>query len=120
MILMMMLPSIMKIGILLDFTINQDFIARVLCIRKDEPAVGCNGKCHLKKKLEEVSEPNQEKAPNHKVNRIKLIDDYITTSFLYEVKESVYVSRLVSAHKDSLYFLSLTADIFHPPQHSLL
>jgi len=33
-----------------DFVINQDFIAKTLCIQKEDQQ-GCNGKCHLKKQL---------------------------------------------------------------------
>lgn len=33
------------------FIVNQDFIARTLCIQKDNQQ-GCNGKCYLMKELE--------------------------------------------------------------------
>ena len=33
-----------------DFVVNQDFIAKTLCIQKEDQQ-GCNGKCHLKKQL---------------------------------------------------------------------
>ena len=35
-----------------DFIVNQDYIAKTLCIQKEEQK-GCNGKCHLRKELSE-------------------------------------------------------------------
>jgi hypothetical protein len=36
-----------------QFKFDQDFIAAVLCMNKNKPAAKCNGKCYLKKKMEE-------------------------------------------------------------------
>ena len=52
----------LKSAILLDFTINQDFISKTLCIKKDVVENTCNGKCHLSKQLEK-SEEQSEDAP---------------------------------------------------------
>ena len=45
----------------LEYAINKDFIANVLCINKDKPALKCNGKCHLKKELKKASDTNENK-----------------------------------------------------------
>jgi len=116
-----MLPSLMKFGILIDFTINQDFIAKVLCINKDEPDLGCNGKCHLKKKLKEVSKPDSEQqAPNPKNNRLEIVDNYIQMDCCNLSFKKVYETRQASEHRDLLYFNSFTVEIFHPPQSSFI
>ena len=49
---------------LVDFALNQDFIARVLCINRDEPASACQGKCYLKKELQKANheDPAQQKS----------------------------------------------------------
>lgn len=37
---------------LLEYAINQEYIAEVLCINRDRPDKGCNGKCYLMSQLE--------------------------------------------------------------------
>ena len=44
--------NINTLAIIGDFIINQDFIAKTLCIQK-EAQKGCNGKCQLRKELAE-------------------------------------------------------------------
>ncbi|ASZ13807.1 hypothetical protein KTO58_05125 [Chitinophaga pendula] len=36
-----------------EYELNQPFIARVLCENRDKPAMHCNGKCHLRKQLQQ-------------------------------------------------------------------
>lgn len=36
-----------------EYELNKTFIARVLCENRDKPAMHCNGKCHLKKQLQQ-------------------------------------------------------------------
>ena len=52
--------NINTIVIITDFIINQDIIAKTLCIQKEEQK-GCLGKCQLRKELNEASEqgPNE-------------------------------------------------------------
>ncbi len=45
----------------IEFYLNQDFIAEFLCINRDKPELQCNGKCHLSKMIE--SETDNEQAP---------------------------------------------------------
>ena len=47
------LPYLLNIAILVNFKINQDFIAEFLCINKEEPESTCYGKCQLTKQLSE-------------------------------------------------------------------
>lgn len=39
----------------IEFYLNQDYIAEFLCINKDKPKLQCNGKCHLSKMIEEAN-----------------------------------------------------------------
>lgn len=47
--------------IYLDFNLRQDFIAKTLCINKDEPITVCNGNCFLTRQLHKAQEQQQEK-----------------------------------------------------------
>ncbi|WP_299556643.1 hypothetical protein [Seonamhaeicola sp.] len=59
-----------------NFIINQDFIAKTLCIQKDDQQ-GCHGKCHLKKQLAENSSDSKEKLPLQNSERTSLDIFYI-------------------------------------------
>lgn len=39
-----------------EYVINQDYIAKFLCINQDKPEMQCNGKCHLYKEVEKQQE----------------------------------------------------------------
>lgn len=54
-------------GIWLNFKINQSFIAKNLCVKKEIENNTCKGKCHLKKELEKVQkqETHQNQEPNY-------------------------------------------------------
>ncbi len=102
-----------KVIVLADYCINKDFIANVLCINKDKPSLHCEGKCHLKKQLEE--EEKKEQAP-------------------FSSKEDKHEIQLFAEKKDILYFFPASVagqeispyeapvsgrhlhSVFHPPK----
>ena len=49
---LMLFFSLRTTALLVDFLVNQDYIASVLCVEKDIPESTCNGMCHLKKTME--------------------------------------------------------------------
>ncbi|EDM34170.1 hypothetical protein PBAL39_03339 [Pedobacter sp. BAL39] len=112
---MMIMQSFNKLGIILAFRINQDYIASALCENRDKPEMHCNGRCVLAKKLKQA-EQNEEKqrAENQqkahvlffcKMNRLELTGLIIDKGhlrfnpFYLKFKPSIFVN-----------------DIFKPPQ----
>lgn len=63
--------NINNVVIITDFVINQDFIAKTLCIQKEEQK-GCNGKCQLRKELVENNIEANSDAPVPSTNRTRL------------------------------------------------
>ncbi|MCA0132945.1 hypothetical protein [Winogradskyella alexanderae] len=63
--------SINNVVIVTDFVINQDFIAKTLCIQKEEQK-GCNGKCQLRKELVQNNTDGNSDAPSQNSNRTRL------------------------------------------------
>jgi len=61
-----------------DFLVNQDFIAKTLCIQKENQQ-GCNGKCHLKKQLSKNNSDSNSKIPAQESKR-KTLDVYCVSS----------------------------------------
>ncbi|MCX7547279.1 hypothetical protein OS188_04855 [Xanthomarina sp. F1114] len=54
-----------------EFLVNQDFIAKTLCIQKDNQQ-GCNGKCQLAKQLVENELDSNSQIPAQESKRIAL------------------------------------------------
>lgn len=115
----MMLPSLTKIGIVVDFKINQDFIAEVLCINKDKPTLNCNGKCHLSKQLREADEQEEKQAPPSKKEQVELL--YYQANILLEVLTcaGAYIESPKMPYQCSFYRHSFITDVFRPPQSTL-
>lgn len=59
------------LAIIGDFVINQDFIAKTLCIQKDNQQ-GCNGKCQLMKELKENAPESNTTIPVQETKRFSL------------------------------------------------
>jgi len=53
--------------VMLDFYVNQDYIAKNLCVNRNKPEMHCNGKCHLTKKMNEEDRKDQEN-PDRKMD----------------------------------------------------
>ncbi len=51
-----------RLYVLVNFKLNQDYIAENLCEKKDEPESCCEGSCHLTQELNKVEEA-EEKSP---------------------------------------------------------
>ena len=103
----------LKSAILLDFAVNQDFISKTLCIKKDVAENTCNGKCHLSKQLEK-SEEQSEDTPVLPQNLKEVILFYKkSASFSWNwLKPSVINVPCFSA----LHGVDVSFSIFHPPQ----
>ena len=71
----MFLSSFQNIGMYIGFKLNQTYIAEVLCINKDKPEMGCNGKCHLNKQLKKKAESSQPTSITSLVLRCELINN---------------------------------------------
>ena len=111
----MMLPILTKIGILIDFKINQDFIAEMLCINKEKPMSSCNGKCYLSEQLKKVEEQEEKQAPTNKKERLEVLYCYAKKSLDFPSFANNYKSKLNLAYENELYDSSFISDIFHPP-----
>lgn len=99
---------------IIEYAINQDYIAEFLCINKDKPELKCNGKCHLKKEIKKAQEET------HKSLSIN-IEDYpispvynFNSSLNKTFTSSTYKSVFYSYTKKYIYLY--ISDIFHPPQ----
>ena len=115
-----MLPNLTKIGILIDFNINRDFIAAVLCINKEKPMTMCNGKCYLSEQLKKAEEQEEQQAPTSKKERLEIVCFFIKNPPGFLFLSDRYSRKLNHAYKDEFYRSSFAADVFRPPKLNLI
>ncbi len=120
MIIALVLPNLTKIGILIDFKINQDFIAKVLCINREKPMSTCNGKCYLSEQLKKAEEQEEKQAPTNKKERLEVLYYYAKRAFDFPSNIDCFVSKLNPACIDEFFTSSFIADIFRPPKLNLI
>lgn len=100
-----------------DYIVNYDYIKSVLCINKFNPEKKCNGKCHLKKELEDVfNDKKNDKAPLK-----SSISEEVTALFYQKIINFSFGSnKSIASYKIIPYFTdnysyNFTKEYFHPP-----
>jgi hypothetical protein len=102
-----------KVGIMGYYLANKDYIAKVLCINRDKPAMKCEGKCHLRGQLEQQEEQQQKNPAS--------IKDMSETVIFINAPLTVSNRLLLpsSASDNTPYTFSVAAGyitaVFHPP-----
>ena len=114
-ILIFLSPLLMKVGIIVDFKVHQDFIAKVLCINKDKPMSNCNGKCILAQKLKKAEEPQKKEVPAALKERSEI------NLYISEIRDLTTMPEVVSDNFKyfknlRLYTSNHCDDVFHPPK----
>ena len=104
-------------GTLIHWKLNQDYIAKNLCVNIDKPKMGCKGKCQLDKRLMKIdTESSQEKTPTQQTIKISAIDLYFEPNPL--VWTSLYLSPNQSEYGNSVsfhYSFSYLSTLLKPP-----
>ncbi len=98
-----------KAIILLDYQVNKDFIATVLCVNKNNPGSCCKGKCYMNKKLQH--QENEDKSANGK--------EKLETDWFFDgpgQAQTMLLHPNEYFENNSLRLpLPASASVFHPP-----
>lgn len=114
-ILTIMGSSLMVPLIYLDFELRRDYIAKVLCINRDEPITVCGGKCYLDLRLEQATEQQEQesRANNRPLEIYFFNEERPLHQFCYSPgTEGSPLLSYVSPGTPRTF----TGDIFRPPQ----
>lgn len=111
-----MLPSLTEIGIIIDYKINRDFIAKVLCIKRNEPVNTCNGQCYLTSRLDKAEEGKEKQTPTHRKERLEIAYHY--SQFDYSIPAEPPSDRPGADFENDHYSYTLISDVFHPPKET--
>ncbi len=98
--------------VLASFKINQDYIAKNLCIEKDVEGSTCQGCCQLKKKMHEQQEQKKELPPQQteKQNIDFCVQSLGINCGLYPTIENLIFNS------SSKYSFLNALKVFHPPK----
>ena len=111
-----MLPSTTKLVIVIDFMLNQENIAKTLCVKKEIENNTCQGKCHLNKQLKKAEEQVQKQTPVESLKKIKEIQLFSENFNKYLIsaihKDKQKINCLYSFSHSDEYLSS----IFRPPK----
>ena len=105
----------------IDYLVNKDYIAKNLCVNKDNPKSCCKGKCHMVKQLQKTNQ-NPEKDPKNTGNRIQFneLDQYILGIPAYHYLAINYIKHLIFNKSELILLLNSVKllFIFTPPLFS--
>lgn len=104
---------------LVEYKVNFNFIIQELCINKDKPESGCNGKCHLKKELSKAQETEKSKQTPHNQLTKNEISEYLFNG-TEKLADPIHPLLYENYWKNMKYSLTISSDIFHPPQQPTL
>ena len=99
-------------GVLAGYELNKSYIARVLCVNRDKPAMHCDGKCYLRMKMQQ----DQQRKDSDNGNISNKIDLVLfcgtgTVSLPPAIIKVFHFTPFSSGDYTAPHF-----DFFHPPR----
>lgn len=86
-----------------DYLINQDYIAKNLCVNKDVPKSCCKGKCHLVKQLNKTNNEPEKAAKNTNPRvKVKEINDFLISKSIDCIKSELKIGFIIHLHTSLL------------------
>lgn len=101
----------------LEYYVNYEYIAEVLCINQDKPELECNGKCHLKETIREEADEDSGNSPNTASDFKQEYSLHIATA---DIQKNPEKPRNTAYADFNLTLPSqFSEEITHPPEASL-
>ena len=100
---------------IVEYVVNYEYISKVLCVNKETPIMGCDGKCYLMSQLAKSAE--DEKPISDK----KVIVKDVEIFFFQEIKQVVFLKTIITQKSIlnfnycNLYDYLNSSTTFHPP-----
>lgn len=111
--------TLSKFGVVVIFKLNQDYIAKNICVNRFNPKSCCKGKCYLAK---ELKKHNQDHSPS-KTNKssCQIIDDYVHENLDFTFSSKLlFISLCWNSHYRQDSLSDYLNSIFHPPSFSII
>ena len=100
------------------YYVNQAYVARVLCVNKNNPKMACHGKCYLNKKLSQSTGTGDKEAPLQVKKPVEtapcILEEFQKPNLFYSLHKAPY--GVFTEH----YQFTLSPEIFHTPAQHIL
>lgn len=107
-----LMQSFSRQVIFTEFLLKRDFIAQVLCEKKTETDNQCQGKCHLKKQLQQDTERQEKSNQQIKASFEVLFSEANESQVLKTYPIQIALNNFDCS---SVIFKGHPSGIFHPP-----
>jgi len=115
-LLSILLQSFSKVWIAFSFKINQDYIARELCINRDNPDLQCNGNCVLMQRLKADEEKDKKELPSHLKKLQEIWYCLELPKWAIEPSENWPKATNTTFFYQNPFTAAFAVDIFQPPR----
>jgi len=97
---------------MLNYVINQDYIAEFLCINKENTALNCKGKCYLMQQLQKQTDEKKQNLPKIAMEEYPIgFVKFITIAVPLEITQQ---TTNTENYKNNYSYLHSYSN-FHPP-----
>lgn len=101
-----------KLAVVVSYEINKAYIVQVLCENKDQPSLGCEGKCVLSKQLHRAADPVVPALTFDEKPVQQLIQWPLIAEFTPLLEPTIFQHTLIATWYDS----GIGRNVFHPPK----
>lgn len=100
----------------IDYVVNYEYIAKVLCVNKEKPKMQCNGKCQLMKELAKASE-NEKPISSNKKSSTQEIEILFFEEFKPLIITSICFNKnqISNSNYSDFYYYLISNSVFRPP-----
>ena|SRR5690606_20090939 len=109
----MLFKAFLAPAVFIDFKLNQDYIAKVLCINREKPELECNGQCVLMKKMERTQGSDAPEQNQH--SKTHLLEIFSEISIVFQPLSFPSVQEEFFSYHE-VVSLEHFSKIFHPPK----
>ena len=99
-----------KAIILLDYSLNKNFIASALCENRNKPMICCKGKCYLKKQLQKDEAAKNKPASGKETAAIVWFYEEEADNYHENFDNNLFFQNYLLKH-----YSILLPSVFHPP-----
>jgi hypothetical protein len=110
-----LMQSMSKYMVQLDYLINKDYIAKNLCENRNKPQMKCCGKCHLNKQLNKTENDNSKGKTVQRFSSFEFYASNYSDNFYPKPVFITSVEISTGFVTDQYSYRPLTG-VFHPPQ----
>ncbi|ARS34075.1 hypothetical protein CA264_00705 [Pontibacter actiniarum] len=98
----------------LGYELNKTYIVKNLCVNRDKPQLGCEGKCHLSKSVKAASQESQGQTD---FRAKSLSYEFVSVPSPYTAPAPAPAAANITYGRHALLaYNAYTSEILHPPQ----